>query len=270
MANGTTIDYSGKVAIVTGGASGMGAAAARLVTESGGRVVIADIDAKTGEAHADRLGARARFIRTDVTAIDDTKKLMAATVEAFGRIDVLFNNAGMGSLGDTATLEPADWYRIIDVNLNSAYLMTKAALPYLRAAGGGSIVNTASVSGLAGDYGMVAYNAAKGGLVNLTRSLAIDHAKDNIRVNAICPGIIADTTMASKLADGPGGLATWNARIPMRRTGFAIEVARVMVFVASDLASYMTGSVIVVDGGLTSHTGMPTPDDFAAAAVAVR
>lgn len=112
---------------------------------------------------------------------------------------------------------------------------------------------------------MPAYNASKAGLINLTRSMAIDHAKDNIRVNAICPGVIADTTMASKLAEGPGGLATWNARIPLRRTGFAIEVARVMVFVASDLASYMTGSVTVVDGGLMAHTGMPTPDDFAAA-----
>jgi meso-butanediol dehydrogenase/(S,S)-butanediol dehydrogenase/diacetyl reductase len=265
MAKDTTIDFGGKVAIVSGGASGMGAAAARMITESGGRVVIADVDATAGPAYAAKLGAMARFVRTDVTRVEETQKLMAATIEAFGRIDILFNNAGKGSLGDAA-LDPADWYQIIDVNLNSAYLMTKAALPHLKSAGGGSIVNTASVSGLAGDYGMVAYNSAKAGLVNLTRSLALDHAKDKIRVNAICPGIIADTAMASKLAEGPGGLATWNARIPMRRTGFAVEVARVMVFVASDLASYMTGSVIVVDGGLTTHTGMPTPDDFAAAA----
>jgi meso-butanediol dehydrogenase/(S,S)-butanediol dehydrogenase/diacetyl reductase len=201
-----------------------------------------------------------------VAKVDDTQKLAAATIESFGRIDVLFNNAGKGSLGDISTIDPAEWHEIIDVNLNSAYLVTKAALPHLKAAGGGSIVNTASVSGLAGDYGMAAYNAAKAGLINLTRSLALDHAKDKIRVNAICPGIIADTAMASKLSEGPGGLATWDARIPMRRTGFAIEVARVMAFVASDLASYMTGSVIVVDGGLTIHTGMPTPDDFAAAA----
>jgi NAD(P)-dependent dehydrogenase (short-subunit alcohol dehydrogenase family) len=156
MTKRMTIDFSGKVAIVTGGASGMGAAAARLITESGGRVVIADIDATAGTAHAAELGTSARFVRTDVTSVDDTKRLMAATIEAFGRIDVLFNNAGKGSLGDAATLEPADWYQIIDVNLNSAYLMTKAALPHLKAAGGGSIVNTASVSGLAGDYGMVA------------------------------------------------------------------------------------------------------------------
>jgi meso-butanediol dehydrogenase/(S,S)-butanediol dehydrogenase/diacetyl reductase len=245
MPKDTTIDFSGKVAIVSGGASGMGAAAARMIAESGGRVVIADIDAAAGAAHAEKLGAMARFVRTDVTRIEDTQKLMAATIEAFGRIDVLLNNAGKGMLGDTAALDPADWYHIVDVNLNSAFLMTKAALPHLKSAGGGAIVNTASVSGLAGDYAMVAYNAAKGGLVNLTRSLAIDHARDNIRVNAICPGIIADTTMASPLAEGPGGLATWNARIPMRRTGFAVEVARVMVFVASDLASYMTGTVIV-------------------------
>jgi meso-butanediol dehydrogenase / (S,S)-butanediol dehydrogenase / diacetyl reductase len=257
--------FKEKVAIVTGGASGMGAEVAKIIVQGGGQVILADINEVAGKALAAALGKSARFIRTDVTCIEDTQRVAAATQEAFGKINILFNNAGMGSLVDISTLDPSEWRRVIDVNLNSAFYMTKAVLPYLQAVGGGSIVNTCSVSGLAGDYGMSAYNAAKAGLINLTRSFALDLAKTNIRVNAICPGIIADTTMAAPLKDGPGGLTTWNARIPMKRTGRAAEVARVMAFVASDLASYMTGSVIVVDGGLTCHTGMPTPDDFAAA-----
>jgi meso-butanediol dehydrogenase / (S,S)-butanediol dehydrogenase / diacetyl reductase len=260
------LEFEDKVAIVTGGASGMGAAVAHLIVEGGGQVVIADIDETAGNGMLKELGTAARFVRTDVSKVADTQRLVASTVEAFGRVNVLLNNAGISSLGTIETIEPTEWNRVIEVNLTSAYLLSKAALPQLKAAGGGSIVNTCSVSGLAGDYGMAAYNAAKAGIINLTRSMALDHAKDNIRVNAICPGIIADTAMASKLPEGPGGLATWNARIPLGRTGTAIEVARVMAFVASDLASYMTGSVTVIDGGLTCHTGMPTPGDFAAAA----
>lgn len=259
------VNFEGKVAIVTGGASGMGAAVAQLVVSAGGRVVVADIDEAKGVGLAEKLGSGARFVRTDVSRGEDAQGLAAGTLEAFGRIDILFNNAGRSSLADATALEIAEWRQVIDVNLTSAYLVSKAVLPHMIHLGGGSIVNTCSVSGLAGDYGMLVYNVSKAGLINLTRCLALDHAKHRIRVNAVCPGVIADTAMAAKLPEGPGGLAVWNARIPMRRTGLALEVARVMAFVASDLASYMTGSVIVVDGGLTAHTGMPTPDDFAAA-----
>jgi meso-butanediol dehydrogenase/(S,S)-butanediol dehydrogenase/diacetyl reductase len=259
------VNFAGKVAIVTGGASGMGAALVRIIIESHGKVVIADVDQGMGTKLAQELGEGALFVRTDVTRDEDAQALAGAAVAAFGRIDILFNNAGVGHGGDAGSITPDEWRRIIDVNLNSAFVVARAVLPHLKAAGGGSIVNTCSVSGIGGDYGMLAYNAAKGGLINLTRALALDCAADNIRVNAVCPGVIGDTAMTAHLRELPGALNAYNARIPMRRTGAAVEVARVMAFVASDLASYMTGSVTVVDGGLTAHTGLPTLEAMAAA-----
>lgn len=261
------LGYRGKSAIVTGGASGIGRALARLLVECEANVVIADLNADSGAELAAELGARARFQRVDVTDATGCEQLAAAAVAAFGRIDALFNNAGKGDLNTAETMTPEQWDEILGVNLSGAFRVTRAVLPHLKAAGGGSIVNTCSVSGLAGDYGMIAYNTAKAGLINMTRCLALDHAKDGVRVNAVCPGIIGDTAMTSELPNGPGGMALWDAKIPMRRTGLAIEVARLMAFLGSDLASYMTGSVVVVDGGLLASTGMPTPGDFAAAAL---
>ncbi len=260
------LDFMGKVAIVTGGAAGMGAALARILAEGGAKVVIADISDAGGRAMADEIGEAARYVRCDVTSEADCQAAAETAAAAFGRIDILYNNAGQGSRGRADTLDPGQWRRIIEVNLTSAYLMSRAVVPHLRAAGGGSIVNTCSISGMAGDYDMAPYNAAKGGIINLSRSMALDYAQENIRVNAVCPGVISDTVMAGNLHRGPGGLDTWNARIPMARTGAAVEVARVLAFVGSDAASYMTGAVIPVDGGLTAHTGMPTPRDFETAA----
>jgi meso-butanediol dehydrogenase / (S,S)-butanediol dehydrogenase / diacetyl reductase len=259
------IEFRDKVAIVTGGASGIGAALARLLVESGARVMIADVDESKGKPLAQELGMRARFARTDVTRVEACERVAGQTIAAFGRIDMLFNNAGKGLLGDATSTAPEVWNYMIDVNMNSAFRVTRAVLPHLKSAGGGSIVNTSSVCGLAGDYGMVAYDTAKGGLINMTRCLALDHAKDNIRVNAVCPGVIGDTAMTTELPKGPGGAALWNSRTAMGRLGKAIEVARVMAFLASDLASYMTGSVVVVDGGLLANTGIPTPADVATA-----
>lgn len=252
--------FTNKIAIVTGGAAGIGAAVARIIAEEGGRVVIADIEEKSGAAIASDIGKSALFIRCDITKGEDIAALTARTADKFGRIDILFNNAGKGHVDDLATFNIDAWHDIIDTNLTSAFLMTKAALPHLKKAGGGAVVNVCSVSGLNGDYRMFAYNAAKAGLINLTRALALDYAQDNIRVNAVCPGVIADTAMTSHLREA--GLGPWNARIPMRRTGKAMEVAEVMAFVASDAASYMTGSVLVVDGGLLAHTGLPIPADI--------
>jgi meso-butanediol dehydrogenase / (S,S)-butanediol dehydrogenase / diacetyl reductase len=259
------IEFRDKVAIVTGGASGIGAELARLLVECGGRVMIADVDEPKGRQLAQELGTRARFARVDVTRVEACERLAGETIDAFGRIDMLFNNAGKGLLGDAVSTAPEVWNEMIDVNMNGAFRVTRAVLPHLKSAGGGAIVNTSSVCGLAGDYGMVAYNTAKGGLINMTRCLALDHAKDNIRVNAVCPGVIGDTAMTTELPKGPGGVALWNSKIAMGRMGMAREIARVMAFVASDLASYMTGSVVVVDGGLLANTGIPTPADFAAA-----
>ena len=260
-----TIDFTSKVAIVTGGASGIGAALVRILVAGGAKVIIADLADERGAALSEEIGEAAVFKRSDVALEADGKALADMAISRFGRIDMLYNNAGKGGLGRADTTEPAAWRTLIEVNLTSAYLMSRAVLPHMRAAGGGSIVNTCSVSGMAGDYNMLAYNAAKGGLINLTRAMALDHAAENIRVNAVCPGVIGDTAMTARLHEGPGGIAIWDARIPLGRTGTAIEVARLMAFLGSELASYMTGAVVPVDGGLTCHTGMPSPADFEAA-----
>jgi meso-butanediol dehydrogenase / (S,S)-butanediol dehydrogenase / diacetyl reductase len=250
-------DFLGRIAIVTAGASGIGAAAARLFAGRGGMVVIADIDAEGGGALAREIGDNAHFLRCDAARIDGAAQVVDETVARFGKLDCLLNNAGVAAMSSTPDLDPAEWHKVIDLTLNSVYYFSRAAIPHLRANGGGVILNTASVSGMCGDYMMAAYNAAKGGLINFTRAMALDHAQDNIRVNAVCPGMIRDTAMTKPLADLPGGWEPWNRAIPMQRGGDAIEVARVMMFLISDEASYMTGAAVPVDGGLTAHTGFP-------------
>ena len=250
-------DFAGKVAIVTAGASGMGAAATRLLAARGCRVVIADIDEHGGKAIAGELGEAAAFVRCDVTEDGDAKQVVASTLRRFGRIDALFNNAGEGHVHETLDLDPAEWQRLIAINLNSVFYLSRAAIPAIRDAGGGAIVNTASVDGIAADRGMSAYNAAKGGVVNYTRNLALECARHRIRVNAVCPGWIADTAMTAQMASQPAIVDRYNQRIPLGRGGRATEVAQMMVFLASDAASYVTGAIIPVDGGLTCQTGFP-------------
>jgi meso-butanediol dehydrogenase/(S,S)-butanediol dehydrogenase/diacetyl reductase len=177
-------------------------------------------------------------------------------VERFGRLDVLFNNAGIGGFGHTPDLDPDDWHRVIAVDLHSVFYGCRAAIPHLRAAGGGAIVNTASISGIAADYGFSAYNAAKGAVVNYTRTLAIDHAEEGIRVNAVCPGLI-ETALSKVLIEQADLMEDYRQRIPMGRAGSADEVADVVAFLASDDARYVTGHCLVVDGGITCHTGQP-------------
>lgn len=256
-----TQDFAGKVAIVTGGASGMGAAAVRLLAARGARVMIADINTGGGEALAGEFGDEVVFLRCDVTSIADTEATVKAAVARFGRLDVLFNNAGKGHLAETPALDPADWHDIVAVNLYSVFNFCKFAIPAMKASGGGAIVNTASVDGLAADQGMPAYNAAKGGVVNYTRSLALEGARDNIRVNAVCPGWIADTPMTAHMANAPAVAAAWAKSVPMGRGGRAIEVAQVMVFLASDAASYVSGAIVPVDGALLCQTGFPRLGD---------
>lgn len=250
-------DFWGKVAMITAGASGIGAAAARLLIARGATVVIVDIDEAGGAALADELGEAAHFEHCDVAQMNRATAVIEGTIERFGRLDCLFNNAGKAVMKVTPDLTPEDWKSVIDISLSSVYYFSHAAIPHLQSSGGGSIVNTASVSGMFGDYMMAAYNAAKGGVLNYTRSMALDHADDNIRVNAICPGLIWDTAMTRHLADLPGGWDPWTKSIPMRRGGNSIEVARAMVFLASEEASYITGAALAVDGGLTAQTAFP-------------
>jgi meso-butanediol dehydrogenase/(S,S)-butanediol dehydrogenase/diacetyl reductase len=246
-----------RVAVITGGASGIGAASARLLAEEGAFVVIADLNEALGHALAERLGdERAMFRKCDVAVRADVEALIEHAIRRFTRLDVLFNNAGVGCFGETPDLDPETWAQVIAIDLNSVFYACRAAIPHMRRTGGGAIVNTASISGLGGDYGFSAYNAAKGAVINYTRSLAIDHAKDKIRVNALCPGLI-DTPLTAPAKQMSGVLDDWIAGIPMKRAGQPEEMAKVVAFLASDDASYVTGSIVVADGGVTAHTGQP-------------
>ncbi len=249
--------FSDRVAIVTGGSSGIGAATARRLHAEGASVLIADVDDALGEALAQELGTtRARFRRVDVSSWDEVLGMVNDAVSAFGRLDILFNNAGIGSFAATPDVGLDEWRRVIDIDLGGVFYGCRAAIPIMKAGGGGAIINTASASGLAGDYSFAAYNAAKGGVVNYTRAAGIDHARDGIRINAVCPGPV-DTPIIAGIDAWPGVREAWNERVPMGRFAGAEEIAAVVAFLASDDASYMTGAVIAVDGGLTAHTGQP-------------
>ncbi len=249
--------FDGKTAVITGGASGIGAASARRFHGEGARVVIADLDAALGDALAAELGdGRAVFHPTDVSDWPQVEALMAWAAATFGGPDIVFNNAGIGCFGRTPDLAVEDWRRVIAIDLDAVFYGCKAAIPLMKARGGGAIINTASASGLAGDYAFTAYNAAKGGVINYTRAAAIDHARDGIRINAICPGPVATPILAPAQAL-PGAYETWCERVPLGRFAEPEEIAAVAAFLASDDASFMVGAAVSVDGGLMAHTGQP-------------
>jgi meso-butanediol dehydrogenase/(S,S)-butanediol dehydrogenase/diacetyl reductase len=251
--------FDGKVVLVTGAASGIGAATARRFSSEGARLMLGDVNEEGLASLAKELDASGSSVdakTTDVAELAQVEALTNAAVERFGRLDVVFNNAGIAAYGQSPDLDPAEWHRVIDVDLHSVFYGCRAAIPHLRNAGGGSIVNTASISGLFGDYGLAAYNAAKGAVVNYTKTAAIDHARDGIRINAVCPGAI-ETALTADLKANPVSMSEYEKLIPMGRMGEADEIAGVVAFLASDDASYLTGAAIVVDGGLTSATGQP-------------
>lgn len=249
--------FTERVAVITGGASGIGAATARRFHAEGAAVMIADLSDDLGEALAAELGEdRAAYRHVDVSVWEEVEALMAATLAQFGRVDVLFNNAGIGSFAVTPDLSVEEWRRVLAIDLDGVFHGCKAAIPIMRAQGGGAIINTASASGLAGDYSFAAYNAAKGAVVNYTRAAGIDHAREGIRINAVCPGPVATPIISSVMAI-PHVMEAWNECVPVGRFARPEEIAAVVAFLASEDASYIVGAAIPVDGGLTAHTGQP-------------
>jgi meso-butanediol dehydrogenase/(S,S)-butanediol dehydrogenase/diacetyl reductase len=229
--------------------------------------VVADVSGSTAEAVTAEIvgaGGTATVVVADMANPADVDAMVAQTTRIYGRLDVLHNNAfGVPPelrdrrLAHVADTDQAVWDYTIQVGLTAVMQATKAALPIMRAQGGGVIVNTASISGLFADYGITSYNVMKAGVINLTRGTAIEYAPYNIRCNCVCPGAI-DTPLLQRAFAIPGFVEALNAAIPMGRLGRPEEMANVVLFLASDLASYVTGAAFVADGGLTAQTGIPT------------
>jgi NAD(P)-dependent dehydrogenase (short-subunit alcohol dehydrogenase family) len=245
----------GKVALITGAAKGQGAAEATLFAKEGASVVLADVAVDDGhklEATLNESGASALFVKLDVTSLSDWRAAVSAAVEKFGKLDVLVNNAGIYSTVNIEDTDPNEWDRIIDVNLKGVFLGVKACIPAMREAGGGSIVNISSIAGIVGSPRGSAYGASKGGVRQLTKAAAIQNAKDGIRVNSVHPGPV-DTDMIAGNIGTPQGRANSVSRVPLGRIGTVEDVAYAVLFLASDEASYMTGSELVIDGGVTAQ-----------------
>lgn len=247
--------FAGRIALVTGAASGIGAAIAARCAADGARVFAVDVNDAGLAALAERLPGVITHA-ADLTEQSACEAMVAACVERLGAPRLLFNNAGMGSLGETPDLDPELWRKVFALDVDALFWTCRAAIPHMRSNAGGAIVNTASISGLGADPGFAAYNAAKGAVIQYTRSLAIDHAKDGIRANALCPGLV-DTPLLGPLATLPGLMEAWLPTIPAGRAARPEEMANVACFLASDEASYVTGAAIVADGGMTAHTGQP-------------
>ena len=247
------MDFSGKLAIVTGAANGIGAATARLLLERGARVFAVDMNRERLEALKAELGNDFLPYSADLSDNAQAESMVMAGIEALGGLDILVNNAGIGFLARATDLDFEDWRRVMSIDLDAVFLASKAALPTLIQRRG-NIVCTASVSGVAGDYRFTAYNAAKAGLLGLVRNLAIDYAAQGVRVNAVSPGFTLTATTLTMPAQTQANFA---AAVPMGRAAQPEEIAEVITFLASERASYVTGQNIVVDGGITAHTGLP-------------
>ena len=238
-----------KVAIVTGGSSGIGKAISEKLAWGGTEVVIADLDQEKGLELAEEIGAR--FKHCDVSDRENVENVIEETVEESGKLDIMVNNAGIGSNNSIEEMDEEEWSQVLSVDLDGVMYGTKAAVPYLKETEG-VILNTASIYGLVGDVGATAYNAAKGGVVNFTRSVANDLAQYNIRVNSICPGFV-DTPMTEKALEDKEFHDHVIGNTPLGRVAQPEEIADVATFLVSDKASYVTGVNMPVDGGWTSR-----------------
>ena len=251
----------GRVAIVTAGGAGIGAATARRFAQEGASVVVADLSGRRAEAVTSEInsgGGKAVCLKMDAAESEGIEATIKLALDTYGRLNIMFNNAGLGELAPLDETSLESWNRTLAVTLTSTFLGMKYCLPIMRQQGQGIIVNTASISGTGGDYGMSAYNAAKAGVINLTRSAALENAQYNIRVNCVCPGAI--NTRVAQLLGGERAeeFRRMQAQAhPLGRMGEPEEIANTVLFLSSDESSFITGEAIVVDGGLTAHTGAP-------------
>lgn len=250
------LSLDGKVAVITGAASGIGFASAQLLSEFGAKIAVLDVNEAQGRVAAEKIinnGGQAIFYKCDVSSEKDCADTVLKIKQDMGRIDILFNNAGVTRRKSVVDLEEREWDMVINVSLKGAYLMSKYVIPVMAQCGGGSIINTGSGWGLKGGDDAAAYCAAKGGLVNLTRAMAIDHGKQNIRVNCVCPGD-TDTPLLRDEGKQLGMeerefLKLSAAGRPLERLGTPRDIANAVLFFASDLSSWVTGAALVVDGG---------------------
>ncbi|MDQ3106728.1 MAG: glucose 1-dehydrogenase [Actinomycetota bacterium] len=246
---------SGKVALITGAARGQGAAEARLFAAEGAKVVISDILDVEGEIVAKDIGDAVHFVHHDVTSETDWERAVAETTDAFGRLDVLVNNAGVFRITPLATTSAEDFLSVIRINQLSTFLGMQAVIGSMTAAGGGSIVNISSIAGLRGSSGTIAYSASKWAVRGMTKVAALELAPLGIRVNSIHPGIIDTPMLQDLMISGDDAKQAIGSRIPMGRVATAEQVARLALYLASDDSDHSTGSEFVVDGGITAAMG---------------
>jgi meso-butanediol dehydrogenase / (S,S)-butanediol dehydrogenase / diacetyl reductase len=260
--------FEGKAGLVTGAGSGIGRATALEFARRGAAIAVADINRDAAEAVAREIvqaGGRAIAVAADVTSAADIDMMISRTEREFGRLDILHNNAfglppalaNMETVARLGDVSEAVWNYTIEVALSAVFRTTKRAIPAMKRHGGGAIVNTASISGQRADVGIAAYNAAKAGVINLTRVVAVEYARERIRCNCVCPGAIQTPGLAPALTM-PGFKERFHGAIPMGRLGRPEEIANVVIFLASDLASFVTGAAFVADGGQTAKTGSPS------------
>jgi len=252
-----TQQFSGKVALVTGGASGLGRASAIALAQEGAKVAVSDVSVSEGETTARMIsaaGGQAIFVRADVTNSAEVEALVQETAKTFGRLDLALNNAGIDGVRARTADYPEDaWRQVININLTGVFLCLKFELPLMVKQGSGVIINMSSVAGVTGFPGHAAYTASKHGVIGLTKTAAIDYAKAGIRVNAICPAYTRTPMLSRMLEQRPDLEAKLISRVPLRRLGTAEEVAQAVLYLFSDAAAFITGHSLVMDGGIVAE-----------------
>ncbi|MCH8989909.1 MAG: glucose 1-dehydrogenase [Chloroflexi bacterium] len=246
---------AGKVALISGGAGGIGAATAKLLAKEGAAVVIADLledEGRAAEAQIAESGGQALFVRLDVTSEESWRNAVQAAVSSFGKLDILVNNAGVSHRAGVEETTSEAWDKVMDVNVKGVFLGTQAAIPEMRKAGGGSIINISSIYGLVGSGGSAAYHASKGAVRIFNKSTAIQYASENIRANSVHPGFI-DTPMTRAHHDNPNIHEERVAKTPIGRMGQPEDIAAGILYLASDESSFVTGAELVIDGGMTAQ-----------------